>query len=94
MADGFHPLGLAGDLLDERLAQLREAAETAGRDPSSVELSLGGVLDQLDEERISVAAAAGAHRLVLGTRESDLDKLKDAMSAVADRFLTTTTGRN
>jgi probable F420-dependent oxidoreductase len=94
MADGFHPLGLAGDLLDERLAQLREAAETAGRDPSSVELSLGGVLDQLDEERISVAAAAGAHRLVLGTRESDLDKLKDAMSAVADRFLTTTTGRS
>jgi alkanesulfonate monooxygenase SsuD/methylene tetrahydromethanopterin reductase-like flavin-dependent oxidoreductase (luciferase family) len=87
LGDGFQPLGLAGDELAARVRDVHEAAEAAGRDPASIELSLGGVLDSVDEQQIAAAAAAGACRLVLGTREPDLEKMKDTMSRVADSVL-------
>jgi alkanesulfonate monooxygenase SsuD/methylene tetrahydromethanopterin reductase-like flavin-dependent oxidoreductase (luciferase family) len=87
LADGFQPLGLAGDELAARWREVREAAEAAGRDPASIELTLGGVLDSLDEQQIATAAAAGACRIVLGTREPDLAKLQDTMSRIADGFV-------
>ena len=87
LADGFQPLGLAGEELAARLRDVRDAAEAAGRDPSSIQLSLGGVLDTVDEEQIATAVAAGACRLILGTREPDLGKMKDTMSRVAETLL-------
>jgi probable F420-dependent oxidoreductase len=87
LGDGFQPLGLTGDELAARWREVREAAEAAGRDPASIELSLGGVLDSVDEQQIATAAAAGACRLILGTREPDLAKMKDTMSRVADSVL-------
>jgi probable F420-dependent oxidoreductase len=92
LADGFQPLGLAGDELSARVADVRAAAEAAGRDPDAIELSLGGVLDSLDEQQIATAAEAGATRLVLGTREPDPDKMRDTMSRVAESFLTLAAG--
>jgi probable F420-dependent oxidoreductase len=92
LADGFQPLGLAGDELADRWREVREAAEAAGRDPASIELTLGGVLDSLDEQQIATAAAAGACRIVLGTREPDLAKLQDTMSRIADGFVAMAAG--
>jgi alkanesulfonate monooxygenase SsuD/methylene tetrahydromethanopterin reductase-like flavin-dependent oxidoreductase (luciferase family) len=87
LGDGFHPLGLAGDALAERVGQMREAAVTAGRDPDAVELTLGGLLDQLDDDRLETAEKAGAVRLVLSTRTKDIDEACDQMSAFAERFI-------
>src|SRR4051794_11756068 len=50
VGDGFHPLGLAGDALAQRVGQMREAALEAGRDPEVLELTLGGLVHQLDDE--------------------------------------------
>lgn len=83
---GFQPLGLAGDALAERLADVRAAADDAGRDPGKIELTLGGLVDQCDEATIERARAAGATRLLLSTREADLAAACDQLSAVAERL--------
>ncbi|HEX4821615.1 MAG TPA: LLM class F420-dependent oxidoreductase [Acidimicrobiales bacterium] len=87
LGDGFHPLGLAGDALTERVAQMREAAEQAGREPDSIELTLGGLLDRLDDDGLAVMQKAGAVRLVMSTRITDIDAMCDQMSEFAERFI-------
>jgi probable F420-dependent oxidoreductase len=87
LGDGFQPLGLAGDVLATRLAQMREAAEAAGRDAAAIELSLSGYLPTLTEDEVATAEAAGATRLVASTSMSgDLSEIHDELSAFAERF--------
>jgi probable F420-dependent oxidoreductase len=87
LGDGFQPLGLAGDVLTTRLAQMREAAEAAGRDAAAIELSLSGYLPTLTEDEVATAEAAGATRLVASTSMSgDLSEIHDELSAFAERF--------
>jgi probable F420-dependent oxidoreductase len=87
LGDGFQPLGLAAEDLAVRMAQLGEAAEEAGRDPSSIELTLSGYLPTTSEKDIDEARSAGASRLVVSTSMSDdLAKIHDEMSAFAEQF--------
>jgi probable F420-dependent oxidoreductase len=79
LGDGFFPLGLSGELLDRRWAQVQAAAVDAGRDPASVTLTLGGLLG--DDAAITAAVERGAERVVLSTRTADLDELRHAMDA-------------
>lgn len=87
VGDGFHPLGLAGDALAERVGQMREAALEAGRDPDALELTLGGLVHQLDDEQLAAAEKAGAVRLVLSNREKNIDEACAQLSAFAARFI-------
>jgi alkanesulfonate monooxygenase SsuD/methylene tetrahydromethanopterin reductase-like flavin-dependent oxidoreductase (luciferase family) len=87
VGDGFHPLGLSGNELAERVGQMREAALEANRDPDAIELTLGSLLDQLDDERLAAAEKAGAVRMVLSNREKDIDKACAQLSTFADRFI-------
>ena len=87
VGDGFHPLGLAGEELEARLDDMHAAARDAGRDPDSIELTLGGLLDQLDEEKLAVAEKVGAVRLVLSNREKDIDAACEQLSVFAARFI-------
>jgi probable F420-dependent oxidoreductase len=79
LGDGFFPLGLAGEALDRRWAQVQAAASDAGRDPAEVSLTLGGLLG--DDAAITAAIERGAERVVLSTRTDDLDELRHAMDA-------------
>jgi probable F420-dependent oxidoreductase len=81
LGDGFFPLGLSGEPLDRRWAQVQAAAADAGRDPASVTLTLGGLLG--DDRAIADAVERGAERVVLSTRTADLDDLRRAMDAAA-----------
>jgi probable F420-dependent oxidoreductase len=83
LGDGFFPLGVAGELLDRRWAQVQAAALVAGRDPTSVTLTLGGLLGE--EGAITDAVERGAERVVLSTRTADLDTLRHAMDAAVAR---------
>jgi probable F420-dependent oxidoreductase len=95
LGDGFQPLGLAAEDLAVRMAQLREAAEEAGRDPSSIELTLSGYLPTTSEKDIDEAMSAGAARLVVSTSMSDdLAQVHDEMSAFAERFALVPGGRD
>jgi len=87
LGDGFQPLGLSPEDLALRIAQMREAAEAAGRDPDAIELSVSGYLPTATEEEVAAAEAAGVHRMLLSTSMStDLDALADEVSAFATRF--------
>jgi probable F420-dependent oxidoreductase len=87
LADGFHPLGLDGDRLTERLDQMRGAAQQARRDPDAIELSLGGLLDQLGDDRLTAVEKHGAARLILSTRERDIAKATAQLDAFSKRFI-------
>lgn len=83
LGDGFFPLGVAGELLDRRWAQVQAAAVVAGRDPATVTLTLGGLLGE--DAAITDAVERGAERVVLSTRTADLDELRHAMDAAVAR---------
>jgi probable F420-dependent oxidoreductase len=92
LGDGFFPLGLAGELLDRRLAEVADAAQAAGRDPADVPLTLGGLLGaDTSGPAIEEARRRGAERVVLSTRSTDLDQLRrdldHAVSLVEGRSL-------
>jgi probable F420-dependent oxidoreductase len=87
VGDGFQPLGLDGDALAERMSLVRAAALEAGRDPETIELSLGGLLDTVGPDDVERAEEQGAARLVISTREGDLARLEAQMSAFAERVI-------
>jgi probable F420-dependent oxidoreductase len=86
VGSGLQPLGLAGDELAARVADMRSAAVDAGRDPDSLELTLGGSLADCDEAAVHAARTAGATRLLLSSREGDLAPALDQLSACASRL--------
>ncbi len=87
IGDGFQPLGLEGEMLTLRIADMRAAAEEAGRDPVDVELTLSGYLPAVTEEDVEQAEAVGAVRMVVATTVTgDLDQVRDEMSDFAIRF--------
>jgi probable F420-dependent oxidoreductase len=85
--DGFQPLGVTGAQLDALLSLMRNEAAAVGRDPASIEVSLGHSVTKVDSERAERLAAQGADRLVLAMPPiTDLDQAKDELSACAQRL--------
>jgi probable F420-dependent oxidoreductase len=85
--DGFQPLGVTGAQLDALLSLMRNEAAAVGRDPASIEVSLGHSVTKIDAERAERLAAQGADRLVLAMPPiTDLEQVKDELSACAQRL--------
>ena len=87
LGDGFQPLGLDPDTLRQRMAVLRSTAEQYGRDPESIELSLGGHVSQVDRAAVEAARELGAQRMVISTASADLDTLRREMAEFARRVI-------
>ncbi len=87
LGDGFQPLGLDAGELEDRLGQMRAAAEEAGRDPAAIEVSLSGYLPTTTEDEVARAEAAGVRRLLVSTSMSqDLGTIAAEVEAFARRF--------
>lgn len=87
LGDGFQPLGVSGSELATLVEVMRVSAEDAGRDPDSLELSLGHLVTKVDADRAGRLAEVGADRLVLGMPPvTDLSEAKDLLSACAQRL--------
>ena len=87
LGDGFQPLGVAGAELTALVAQMRSAAEQAGRDPDTLELSLGHLVTRIDAERAAKLADLGADRVVLAMPPvTDIEQARDVVSACAERL--------
>jgi probable F420-dependent oxidoreductase len=90
LGDGFQPLGVGGDKLTELIRIMRDAADSAGRDPDALELSLGHLVTKIDGERADKLAQLGADRLVLAMPPgNDLGEACDVLSACAQRLALT-----
>ncbi|VBA53302.1 LLM class F420-dependent oxidoreductase [Mycobacterium attenuatum] len=87
LGDGFQPLGVAGPQLGSLIALMRDEALLAGRDPASLELSLGHLTTKVDSERAARLVDEGADRIVLGMPPTtDIEQAKDILSACAQRL--------
>jgi probable F420-dependent oxidoreductase len=85
--NGFQPLGLAKADLRDRLALMRVTAERAGRDPGLLEITLSHHAGRISRSRAADLAGLGAHRVLLSpTPTPDLDRVKDEISACAERL--------
>jgi len=87
LGDGFQPLDLDDETLTERLRTLWETAVESGRDPDSIELTLSGRLDEVDDAAIASAERFGAARLVLSTRERRLDDAVAQLERFARQYV-------
>ncbi|HNI33914.1 MAG TPA: LLM class flavin-dependent oxidoreductase, partial [Microthrixaceae bacterium] len=83
VGDGFQPIGLAPELLVDRIALMRRTADEAGRDPDAIEVTLGGSLASFDEEQLDVLRALGAHRIQLSAATDDLNLIAEQMWEVS-----------
>ncbi|MGX9792086.1 LLM class F420-dependent oxidoreductase [Mycobacterium sp. MMS18-G62] len=87
LGDGFQPLGVGGSELTDLIALMREEARRAGRDPDSLELSLGHLVTKIDADRADKLAALGADRVVLAMPMiGDIGEACDRVSACAQRL--------
>jgi probable F420-dependent oxidoreductase len=87
LGDGFQPLGVTGAQLTSLIALMREEAASAGRDPATLEVSLGHLVTKIDAERAAGLADQGADRLVLAMPPTiDIEQAKDLLSACAQRL--------
>jgi probable F420-dependent oxidoreductase len=85
--DGFQPLGVTGPQLASLIALMREEASSAGRDPASLEVSLGHTVTKIDAERAGSLVDQGADRIVLAMPPTtDIEQAKDILSACAQRL--------
>lgn len=83
IGDGFFPWVVPPEELARLVGVMRSAASEAGRDPDSIEVTVGAI----DPTSIRALEDAGAHRIVTVTRARDLDEMKhfvDAVRAAAD----------
>jgi alkanesulfonate monooxygenase SsuD/methylene tetrahydromethanopterin reductase-like flavin-dependent oxidoreductase (luciferase family) len=87
LGDGFQPLGVGGPELSGLLEVMRSAAHDAGRDPDTLEVSLGHLVAKVDAERAGRLAELGADRLVLAMPPvTDVDEAAEVLSACAQRL--------
>ncbi|OCB31817.1 LLM class F420-dependent oxidoreductase [Mycobacterium malmoense] len=87
LGDGFQPLGVTGPELAELISVMRDEASAAGRDPATLEVSLGHEVTKIDADRAGALADQGADRLVLAMpATTDIEQAKDMLSACAQRL--------
>jgi probable F420-dependent oxidoreductase len=82
-ADGWLPLAIAHPgKLREKLAQLRQMAEKAGRDPDTLDITVM-YLEQVTAEMLAEFADAGATRVVVRPPVDDLERYTTFISRYA-----------
>jgi probable F420-dependent oxidoreductase len=83
--DGWVPLGVEGAELEAAISALRREAESLGRDPDAIELTLGAVASKTTAETVGELAALGAKWVSVASTKRDLPAACDELSALAER---------
>jgi probable F420-dependent oxidoreductase len=83
--DGWQPLGLQGDEFDEALAYFRSEVRAAGRDVSTMDVTISTGVTITTAETVNKAAESGITRLVAASVTGDLQQAKDDLSELAER---------
>ena len=80
LGDGFFPASAEPEEIPGLIATMRQAAEEAGRDPSSIEVSVGG---RPTREAIAVLTELGVDRMVVRPRGVEVEDVKASIDAAA-----------
>ena len=87
VADGFHPMGLDNETLTERWNLARATAESVGRDPAALELSVTLGASGIFPSAVAELAELGVSRIVCSTAGEDFASiesvLREAVSATS-----------
>jgi probable F420-dependent oxidoreductase len=84
LGDGFLPLGVGPEELARLRRILEESARDAGRDPSAIEISCVG---SPDLETARAAADVGVDRVIVASREPDLEGSKRALGPFSESVI-------
>jgi len=84
LGDGFLPLGVGPEDLARLRRILEESARDAGRDPSAIEISCIGAPDL---ETARATADAGVDRMIVASREPDLEAVKRALGPFSESVI-------
>lgn len=85
IGDGFFPGRATIEDLRPLVEEMRRAAEAAGRDPRSIEVTSGS---KLDPDHIEALEALGVDRVVVTPRGFDVASVTEGMDQAAERFRT------
>jgi len=83
--DGWVPLGVAGEELADAMSLLRREAQAAGRDPDTIELTLGTSASKATLDTVEELVALGAGRITVASTRRHLGAACDELSAFAER---------
>jgi probable F420-dependent oxidoreductase len=84
LGDGFFPAQASFEELEPLLAEMRTAAEAAGRDPEAIEITAGGVMDL---DGIRRYRDAGVDRVVIPPLAFDADGMRTNLELFATNVL-------
>lgn len=82
LGDGFLPMGTGLEDIARLRKRMEESARKAGRDPSAIELSC---LGPPDPEIAKAYADAGITRMIVPSREPDLEGMKRVMAGFGEK---------
>lgn len=78
--DGWFPIGLMAANIEEKIAELKQKAESAGRDPNTISVTVA--LPQPDQNVVDRMASAGVERVIFFLPSAQSDKVMP----VLDRY--------
>lgn len=71
--DGWFPIGLMAANIEEKIAELKQKAESAGRDPNTISVTVA--LPQPDQNIVDRMASAGVERVIFFLPSAQRDKV-------------------
>ena len=71
--DGWFPIGLMAANIEEKIAELKQKAESAGRDPNTISVTVA--LPQPDQNVVDRMASAGVERVIFFLPSAQRDKV-------------------
>ena len=88
LGDGFQPLMVEGDRLDELVGIMRTEAEKAGRASDELEVIVRRAMTQVTPESLEEDAARGVTRVIVsGAVQNDLQFALDELQAFSERMV-------
>ncbi|MBK7598480.1 MAG: LLM class F420-dependent oxidoreductase [Acidobacteria bacterium] len=80
--DGWFPIGLMAGNIEEKIAELKQKAESAGRDPNTISVTVA--LPQPDQNVVDRMASAGVERVIFILPSAQRDKVMPVLDKYSE----------
>ncbi|MBK8312569.1 MAG: LLM class F420-dependent oxidoreductase [Acidobacteria bacterium] len=80
--DGWFPIGMMAGNIEEKIAELKQKAESAGRDPNTISVTVA--LPQPDQNVVDRMASAGVERVIFFLPSAQRDKVMPVLDKYSE----------